>query len=196
MATKKAGGGVGAASKLIDGRIAEVGGWRGETLARVRRLMKQAVPGVVEEWKWAVPVWSDHGIICTGETYKAAVKLTFAKGAALKDPAKLFTSSLGYRMSHKTGHWVLSNELRFAACQNWQMSREGDFSGFVPVGDIRLEAAYEFTREVAIRVGWQMLYYGDGVRRGDPSITANDQIITTTQDMLMTGVTFGFTINR
>jgi hypothetical protein len=83
------------ASVLIDGRIAELGDWRGETLARMRKLIKEAVPDVVEEWKWrGTPVWSRDGIICTGETYKAIVKLTFAKGASLKDPAKLFNSSL------------------------------------------------------------------------------------------------------
>jgi hypothetical protein len=82
-------------SLLIDGRIAELGDWRGETLSRVRALIKQAVPDVVEEWKWrGVPVWERDGIICTGETYKAAVKLTFAKGAALDDPSGLFNSSL------------------------------------------------------------------------------------------------------
>jgi hypothetical protein len=82
-------------SKLIDGRIKELGDWRGKTLAHVRALIKQAVPDVTEEWKWrGVPVWEHNGIICTGETYKAVVKLTFAKGAALKDPAKLFNSSL------------------------------------------------------------------------------------------------------
>ncbi|WP_456748642.1 DUF1801 domain-containing protein [Bradyrhizobium sp. USDA 4354] len=82
-------------SKLIDGRIMELGDWRGETLARVRGLIKQADPDVVEEWKWrGVPVWEHDGIICTGETYKEVVKLTFAKGAALDDPAGLFNSSL------------------------------------------------------------------------------------------------------
>ncbi len=82
-------------SKLIDGRIKELGDWRGETLARVRAIIKAADPDVVEEWKWrGVPVWEDSGIICTGETYKAVVKMTFAHGAALKDPAKLFNSSL------------------------------------------------------------------------------------------------------
>ena len=82
-------------SDLIDQRIAELGDWRGETLARVRSLIRQADPGVVEEWKWrGVPVWEDNGIICTGETYKSVVKLTFAKGASLEDPAKLFNSSL------------------------------------------------------------------------------------------------------
>jgi hypothetical protein len=82
-------------SELIDARIAELGDWRGETLAHVRALIKQAVPDVVEEWKWrGVPVWERDGMICTGETYKAAVKMTFAKGAALDDPSGLFNSSL------------------------------------------------------------------------------------------------------
>ena len=82
-------------SRLIDGRIKELGDWRGETLARVRKLIKEACPDVVEEWKWrGVPVWEHGGIICTGETYKAVVKLTFAKGAALDDPSGLFNSSL------------------------------------------------------------------------------------------------------
>ena len=82
------------ASDLIDKRIAELGDWRGETLSRMRNLIKQADPDVVEEWKWSGPVWSRDGIICTGESYKSTVKLTFAKGASLKDPAKLFNSSL------------------------------------------------------------------------------------------------------
>ena len=83
------------ASKLIDGRIRELGDWRGEMLGRIRALIKDADPDVVEEWKWrGVPVWEHDGIICTGETYKAVVKLTFAKGAALDDPAGLFNSSL------------------------------------------------------------------------------------------------------
>ena len=82
-------------SALIDGRIEELADWRGETLARVRALIKAADPEVVEEWKWrGVPVWSHAGIICTGETYKSVVKMTFAHGASLKDPAKLFNSSL------------------------------------------------------------------------------------------------------
>jgi hypothetical protein len=84
-----------AASQLIDVRIKELDDWRGETLARVRSLIKEADPEAVEEWKWrGVPVWSHGGILCTGETYKAAVKLTFAKGAALEDPSGLFNSSL------------------------------------------------------------------------------------------------------
>ena len=82
-------------AELIDARIEELGDWRGEALARVRELIHEADPEVVEEWKWRVPVWSHDGIICTGETYKKAVKLTFAKGASLADPAGLFNSSLG-----------------------------------------------------------------------------------------------------
>ena len=83
------------ASELISNRIAELGDWRGKTLGRMRKLIKDAAPDVVEEWKWmGTPVWSLDGIICTGETYKSAVKLTFAKGASLKDPARLFNSSL------------------------------------------------------------------------------------------------------
>ena len=82
------------ASALIDERIRELGDWRGKTLAKVRSIIRKADPGVVEEWKWSGPVWSCDGIICTGETYKPAVKMTFPKGAALKDPARLFNSSL------------------------------------------------------------------------------------------------------
>jgi len=81
-------------SQLIDARIKELSDWRGEMLARVRVLIKQADPEVVEEWKWRVPVWSHSGIICTGETYKNVVKMTFAKGASLEDPSGLFNSSL------------------------------------------------------------------------------------------------------
>jgi hypothetical protein len=82
-------------SALIDAKIKELGDWRGKTLARVRALIKQADPDVVEEWKWrGVPVWSHAGIICTGETYKSVVKMTFAKGAALEDPSRLFNASL------------------------------------------------------------------------------------------------------
>jgi hypothetical protein len=81
-------------SQLISGRIKELGGWRGVTLAKVRELIRSVDSKIVEEWKWDVPVWSCHGIICTGEAYKATVKLTFAKGASLKDPSGLFNSSL------------------------------------------------------------------------------------------------------
>ena len=92
-ATEAKGGG--SPSRHIDARIKELGDWRGETLARIRSIIKQAVPDVVEEWKWrGVPVWEHDGIICTGETYKAVVKMTFAKGASLDDPSGLFNSSL------------------------------------------------------------------------------------------------------
>jgi hypothetical protein len=98
-ATKAKGGataqGEDSASRLIDAKVKELSDWRGETLARIRALIKQADPEVVEEWKWGgVPVWSHGGILCTGETYKSAVKMTFAKGASLEDPAGLFNSSL------------------------------------------------------------------------------------------------------
>src|SRR5207248_8531154 len=83
------------ASALIDNRIKELGDWRGKMLAKVRRLVKEADPQIVEEWKWrGTPTWSHNGIVCTGETYKSVVKMTFAKGASLKDPSKLFNSSL------------------------------------------------------------------------------------------------------
>jgi len=82
------------ASRLIDQRIRELGGWRGETLARMRALILEADPEITEEWKWAIPVWSHHGIVCTGEAYKKVVKLTFARGASIEDPSRLFNSSL------------------------------------------------------------------------------------------------------
>jgi hypothetical protein len=82
-------------TRLIDARVKELGDWRGKMLGWLRTVVKQADPDVVEEWKWSIPVWSHDGIICTGETYKSVVKMTFAKGAALKDPAGLFNSSLG-----------------------------------------------------------------------------------------------------
>jgi hypothetical protein len=95
MVTKKSGPTKGKSpSQLIDGRIEELGDWRGEMLSRLRALVKEADPDVVEEWKWNVPVWSHDGLISTGEVYKTAVKMTFAKGAALKDPSGLFNSSL------------------------------------------------------------------------------------------------------
>ena len=91
----EAGRGEDSPSRLIDARIKELGDWRGETLARIRGVIRQADPDVVEEWKWrGVPVWSHAGILCTGETYRNAVKMTFAKGASLPDPARLFNSSL------------------------------------------------------------------------------------------------------
>jgi hypothetical protein len=91
---KKPDAGQGSAAKLISQRIAELGDWRGKTLGTLRKLIKAADPEVVEEWKWDIPVWSHDGILCTGETYKDKVKLTFARGASLKDPARLFNSSL------------------------------------------------------------------------------------------------------
>ena len=92
---KKSGASQGqSASELTSKRIAELGDWRGETLSRIRKLIQEADPDVVEEWKWDNPVWSHDGIICTGESYRKVVKLTFAKGASLKDPAGLFNSSL------------------------------------------------------------------------------------------------------
>jgi hypothetical protein len=96
MATRKnASDEGGTPSQLIDAKIEQLGDWRGETLARIRALIRQADPEVVEEWKWrGVPVWSHAGIICTGETYKAVVKMTFAKGASLEDPSRLFNASL------------------------------------------------------------------------------------------------------
>jgi hypothetical protein len=92
---KKSGASQGqSASELISKRIAELGDWRGGTLSRMRKLIKRTDPDVVEEWKWMNPIWSHDGIICTGESYKKVVKLTFARGASLKDPARLFNSSL------------------------------------------------------------------------------------------------------
>src|SRR5438874_1359500 len=85
---------VGSASKLIDRRIKELGDWRGKTLQRLREIIKHADPEIVEEWRWQIPVWSHNGLVCTGETYKNIVKMTFAKGASLKDPSRLFNSSL------------------------------------------------------------------------------------------------------
>jgi hypothetical protein len=93
-ASKPSGQGTPSPSDLIDARIAELGDWRGELLARLRALIREADPGVTEEWKWSNPVWSHDGLICTGETYKKVVKMTFPKGASLPDPSKLFNSSL------------------------------------------------------------------------------------------------------
>jgi hypothetical protein len=120
-------------SRLIDGRIKELGGWRGETLARVRGLIKEACLDVVEEWKWAgVPVWEHSGIICTGETYKAVVKLTFANGALLADPSGLFNSSLegnvrraiDIREGEKINERALKNLIRAAADYNQSKSKK------------------------------------------------------------------------
>jgi len=113
-------------SQLIDARIKELGDWRGKTLARVRALIKEADPDVVEEWKWDVPVWSHDGIICTGETYKNVVKLTFLKGASLEDPARQFNSSLegntrraiDFRESDKIDEKALKSLVRAAVSLN------------------------------------------------------------------------------
>ena len=113
-------------ARLIDARIAELGDWRGKTLARVRALIKKAVPGVVEEWKWSVPVWSSGGILCTGEAYKAVVKLTFPKGASLPDPKKIFNASLAgnarraidIREGERIDEAALTAVLRAAAALN------------------------------------------------------------------------------
>ena len=115
------------ASQLIDARIKELGDWRGTMLSRLRALVKQADPEVVEEWKWrGVPVWSHDGLICTGETYKNVVKMTFAKGAALKDPARLFNSSLDgttrraidFREGEKIDEEALKRLIRAAVALN------------------------------------------------------------------------------
>ena len=122
----------GAASEKITGRIRELGDWRGETLARLRGLIRRADPDAVEEWKWGVPVWSHDGIICTGETYKSVVKLTFARGASLKDPARLFNSSLegntrraiDVREGEKLDEEALKTLVRAAATLNMSTREE------------------------------------------------------------------------
>lgn len=119
------------ASQLIDARIEELGDWRGELLGRLRALVKQADPEVVEEWKWSVPVWSHEGLICTGETYKNVVKMTFAKGAALKDSARLFNSSLtgntrraiDFREGEKINEKALKALVRAAVALNKSKAR-------------------------------------------------------------------------
>jgi hypothetical protein len=118
------------ASRLIDARIEELGDWRGEMLSRLRALIKQADPEVVEEWKWEIPVWSHDGIICTGEVYKSAVKMTFARGAFLDDPAGLFNSSLegrvrraiDFREGGKVNEKALKTLIRAAAALNTSKS--------------------------------------------------------------------------
>jgi len=118
------------ASRLIDGRIQELGDWRGEMLSRLRALIKQADPKVVEEWKWGIPVWSHGGLICTGETYKSVVKMTFAKGASLDDPSGLFNSSLegrvrraiDFREGDKVNEKALKTLIRAAVALNTSSS--------------------------------------------------------------------------
>jgi hypothetical protein len=125
-AGSKEGKGGDSPSQLIDARIKELSDWRGETLARVRTLIKEADPEVVEEWKWRVPVWSHSGMICTGETYKNVVKMTFAKGASLEDPSGLFNSSLegntrraiDFREGDKIDQKALKSLLRAAVALN------------------------------------------------------------------------------
>jgi hypothetical protein len=114
------------ASRLVGARIQELGDWRGEMLSRLRALIQQADPKVVEEWKWSIPVWSHDGLICTGETYKKVVKMTFAKGASLDDPAGLFNSSLEGRVRRaidfhegdKVNEKALKNLIRAAVALN------------------------------------------------------------------------------
>jgi hypothetical protein len=118
-------------SQLIDARIKELGDWRGKLLGRLRALVKAADPEIVEEWKWNVPVWSHDGLICTGETYKNVVKMTFAKGAALKDPARLFNSSLegntrraiDFREDDKIDDEALKSLVRAAVTLNQSKAR-------------------------------------------------------------------------
>src|SRR4029077_12734263 len=121
------------ASELISQRIADLGDWRGETLSRMRKLIKEADPDVVEEWKWMNPVWSHDGILCTGESYKKAVKLTFAKGASLDDPAHLFTSSLEGNVrraidiheGEKVDEAALKDLIRAAVALNGNLKNKG-----------------------------------------------------------------------
>ena len=120
------------ASTLISQRIVELGGWRGKALGRMRKLIKAADPDVVEEWKWGGPVWSHDGIICTGESYKTSVKLTFAKGASLADPARLFNSSLDGKVrraidiheGEEVDESAFKALIRRAAAQNSQGSKK------------------------------------------------------------------------
>jgi hypothetical protein len=121
------------ASRLIDARIQELGDWRGEMLSRLRALIKQAGPKVVEEWKWGIPVWSHDGLICTGETYKNVVKMTFAKGASLDDPSGLFNSSLegrvrraiDFREGGKVNAKALKTLIRAAVALNTSSASDG-----------------------------------------------------------------------
>src|SRR3984893_6672095 len=121
------------ASRLIDARIQELGDWRGEMLSRLRALIKQADPKVVEEWKWGIPVWSHDGLICTGETYKNVVKTTFAKGASLDDPSGLFNSSLegrvrraiDFREGDQVNEKALKTLIRTAVALNTSASSDG-----------------------------------------------------------------------
>jgi hypothetical protein len=121
------------ASRLIDARIQELGDWRGEMLSRLRALIKQADPKVVEEWKWGIPVWSHDGLICTGETYKNVVKMTFSRGASLDDPSGLFNSSLegrvrraiDFREGDKVNEKALKTLIRAAVALNTSSASDG-----------------------------------------------------------------------
>jgi hypothetical protein len=121
------------ASRLIDARIQELGDWRGEMLSRIRALIKQADPKVVEEWKWETPVWSHDGLICTGESYKSVVKMTFAKGASLDDPSGLFNSSLegrvrraiDFREGDKVNEKALKTLIRAGVILNTSSASDG-----------------------------------------------------------------------
>ena len=121
------------ASRLIDARIRELGDWRGEMLSRLRALIKQADPKVVEEWKWGTPVWSHDGLICTGETYKNVVKMTFSRGASLDDPSGLFNSSLegrarraiDFREGDKVNEKALKTLIRAAVALNTSSASDG-----------------------------------------------------------------------
>jgi hypothetical protein len=121
------------ASRLIDARIQELGDWRGEMLSRIRALIKQADPKVVEEWKWETPVWSHDGLICTGESYKSVVKMTFAKGASLDDPSGLFNSSLegrvrraiDFREGDKLNEKALKSLIRAGVTLNTSSASDG-----------------------------------------------------------------------
>lgn len=126
-----------AASTLIDEKIELLGDWRGKTLASIRKIIHQAVPGVLEEWKWGTPVWSHAGILCTGETYRAAVKMTFPKGASLDDPSGLFNSSLegkvrraiDFREGEKIDAGALRALIRSAAARNLAGKNGGRAAG-------------------------------------------------------------------
>jgi hypothetical protein len=116
-------------SELIDGRIEELGGWRGRALARMRALIREADPEIVEEWKWGIPVWSREGLVCTGEAYKSVVKLTFAKGASLKDPEALFNSSLEGKARRaidiREGENVDEHAMKNLVCEAVALNLEG-----------------------------------------------------------------------
>jgi hypothetical protein len=142
----------GSASKLIDRRIKELGDWRGKTLQRVREVIKEADPEIIEEWKWETPVWSHNGLVCTGETYKNIVKMTFAKGASLKDPSRVFNSSLegkvrraiDIREGDKVNEAALKNLIRAAVALNLH-----------PEARARTRAGSTSTKTISTRRKWR-----------------------------------------